>query len=441
MRPLLVSTFDLGSSFGLADSAFEEDFRRPAASLGDVGINSPLGWGSTLVLEPVGPALERWRSEAQHQVHRLAGEEALGWMADADGPLDAFETRMAELVARHPVERCALTVYSVGVAYLSLQFGPGVPVRYCEGLLNCFEFAGYTPQVSADLLAAATSHRDEAAKVLRGPLEELTRRPPAELSTDAENYQESTQFTYFRHVVLGVDPGDESAVETLVREMTDTVTPLTFELHGCLHHSSGLFVFEAKGLRTGADAATMMRDAERILADIEVTHVFAGVCNAYSALVLDAIRKQVDAYSEGASHHANPQKLNRLRAMSLAVVNLTRYDLVSMTDEDQRYFATFEAEEKLTERHAQITDGVDVLYNVQSADEQDAARRRSDLVNVVLLALTSLTLVSVLADSYNFLEGQEQLLATRVLRAVVLALLLLTLGGVLFRLIHRLNEK
>ncbi len=166
-------------------------------------------------------------------------------------------------------------------------------------------------------------------------------------------------------------------------------------------------MFEAKGLHTGADDPTMMREAERILADIEVTHVFAGVCNAYSTLVLDAIRKQVDAYSEGLAYRADPQKLNRLRATSLAVVNLTRYDLISVTEEDQKYFDAFEAEEKLQEKHTQITDGVDVLYNVQAADEQDAARRRSDLINVVLLALTSLTLVSVLADSYNFLGARS----------------------------------
>jgi len=311
----------------------------------------------------------------------------------------------------------------------------------CDGLLNCFEFAGYTPQVSADLRGAATTHWNRAAKVAHGPLEELTRRPAASIRTDDEGYQESTQFTYFRHVVLGIDPGDEAAVDEMVNGMTDRVTPVDFELHGCLHHSSGLFVFEAKGLRTGADATTMMSDAERILADIGVTHVFAGVCSAYSAFVLDAICRQVDAYSGAASDRADPQRLNRLRAMSLAVVNLTRYDLISMTEEDQKYFAAFEAEEKLGEKHEQIAGGVDVLYNVQAADEQDAVRRRSDLINAVLLALTSLTLISVLADSYDFIGGQEPLLHELVLRAVVLVLMLLSLGVVLFRLIRGLNRK
>jgi hypothetical protein len=441
MRPLLVSTFDLGASFGLADSAFKEEYRRPVASLGDVGIESPLGWGSTVVLEPAGPLIAGWRSKAQQQVHRLAEEENLGWSADLDAPRDAFEAAVAELVAVHPVEYCALTVYSVGVVYVHLRFGPGVPVRYCDGLLNCFEYAGYTPEVSAALLLAATNHRDRAAKVAHGPLEDLTRRPAATIRTDAEDYQESTQFTYFRHVVLGVDPGDKPAVDTLVKGITDTVTVVDFELHGCLHQSSGLFVFEAKGLRTGANPTTMLRDSERILADIEVTHVFAGVCNAYSTFVLEAIRKQVDAYSGAKPDHADPQRLNRLRALSLAVVNLTRYDLVSVTEEDQQYFDAFEADEKLKEKHEQITGGVDVLYSVQAADEQDALRRRSDLLNVVILALTSMTLISVLADSYNFVGGTEPLLRELVLRAVTLVLLLLLLGIVVFRLIRTLNKK
>jgi hypothetical protein len=48
---------------------------------------------------------------------------------------------MAELVAAHPVEYCALTVYSVGLVYVHLRFGPSVPVRHYDGLLNCFEYA------------------------------------------------------------------------------------------------------------------------------------------------------------------------------------------------------------------------------------------------------------------------------------------------------------
>lgn len=440
MRPLLVSTFDLGASFGIADSAFAEDCRRPAASLGDVGIDSPLGWGSTIVLEPAGPVLARWRSEALLQVRRLADEENLGWSEKSGEPLETYLARMLALVADHPVEHCALTIYSVGVVYVQVRFGPGLPVDSCEGFLNCFEYAGYTPPVSADLMTEATAHRDRAAKVAHGPLEELTRRPAATVRTDADGYQESNQFTYFRHVVLGIDPGDEAALDALVEGMTDAKQPVDFELHGRLHHSSGLFVFEAKGLRTGADAATMMRDAQRILADIEVTHVFAGVCNAYSTFVLDAIRRQVDAYGGAASDNADPQRLNRLRALSLAVVNLTRYDLISVTEEDQKYFAAFEDEEKLKEKHAQITGGVEVLYSVQAADEQDASRRRSDFFNVVILALTSMTLISVLADSYNFVGGTEPLLRELVLRAVTLSLLLLSLAVVLFRVIRNLNK-
>ena len=440
MRPLLVSTFDLGASFGISDRAFKDKCLRPPASLGDVGIDSPLGWGSTVVLQTEAPVVEGWRSEALHQVHRLLEEEALGWSADLDGPATTFEASMAELVAGHPIEHCALTVYSVGVVYVHLRFGPGIPVRYCDGLLNCFEYAGYTPQVSNALHAAAAAQRDLAAKAAPGPLEDLTRRPAATIRTDAEDYEESTLFTYFRHVALGIDPGDKTVVDALLSGITDAKKRIDFELHGCLHYSSGLFVFEAKGLSTDADATSMQRDAERILADIEVTHVFAGVCNAYSTFVLDAIRRQVDAYSGATPERADPQRLNRLRAMSLAVVNLTRYDLISVTQEDRKYFAAFEAEEKLKDKHAQITGGVDVLYNVQAADEQDETGRRSELLNMVLLALTSMTLISVLVDSYNFVGADKPLVSELVLRAVLLLLLLLFLGVVLFRLIRNLKS-
>lgn len=441
MRPLLVSTFDLGASFGIADTAFEERYVRRAASLGDVGIESPLGWGSTLALEPGGSVMTQWRSEAQDQVRRLVEEEAIGWSADRDGPLDAFVSRLSEFVATHPVQRCTLTLYSVGVVYVDLRFGAGIPVGFCEGFLNCFEFAGYTPHISAALRTAAVNHREEAALAPHGPLAALTERPAPEITIDEKQYRESTQFGYFRHVVLCVDPGDHAAVERLFEGGNDEVTKIEFELHGCLHHSSGLFVFESKDLRDGGDAETMMRDAARILADIEVTHVFAGVCNAYSTIVVDAINKQVDAYSGAKSDRADPQRLNRLRAMSLAVVNLTRYELVTVTAEDQKYFAAFEAEEKLDDKKAQITGGVEVLYNVQDADQQERTRQRDNALNMVFLALTSLTLISVLADSYNFVGGTQPLLSALVVRAITLVLLLLLLGIVVFRLIRTVNKR
>jgi hypothetical protein len=421
---MLVSSFDLGESYGIADSVFRKEVRRPPVSIGNIGVNSPLGWGTTIALDPGSKPVQAWRAAAIEQVRRKDMRESLGWTPGQGAPLPEFQDELTEVLRGHPVDRCHLTVYSVGTVYLRIQFGPDLPLPYLEGFLNCFEFAGYTPAVSDVLLHAAGDHVNSALAREARQLRALTRRERPATVRDAEGYEESGQFTYFRHVLLCVDPGDDGLVPALLADNgIDPDAGVLFEYHGMLHYSPGLYVLEVKGIDDPEDPETSRR-SERLLADIEVAHVFEGTCEAFSRLILGEIRAQVEIYSSDEPARADPDRLNRLRTVALAVVNLTQYTLVSPTDEDQGFFTRFDAEAQIDRKHQLITNAVEVLYNVQSAEQQEAASRRANRLNRAAAVLASLTVVSVMVDSYNFVREDEALLPALLPRLVTLVLLL-----------------
>jgi hypothetical protein len=116
-----------------------------------------------------------------------------------------------------------------------------------------------------------------------------------------------------------------------------------FEYHGDLHYSWPACVLVA---RTFTDRARQAEDPPeqeiaRILACIQLAHVFVGTCDAFERLFLGEIDQQVDGYVRRRPGGRSPQELNRLRTLALAVVNLTNFTLVTEAKDDQDYFTRF----------------------------------------------------------------------------------------------------
>jgi hypothetical protein len=120
--------------------------------------------------------------------------------------------------------------------------------------------------------------------------------------------------------------------------------------------------------------------------------------------------------------------LNRLRTLALAVVNLTSFNLVTAATEDRKYFDLFDQAAQIDRHHQLIQESCEVLYNVQVAETQGEEIRRQNLLNRILLLLTSFTLVSVTVDAYNFVREQESLIRGVVTRGMVLLQFVLLLS-------------
>jgi hypothetical protein len=432
MRIGIVGFFDVGMSFGLGDEVFAMEDRAPAPDIGLVGINFPLGQG--VLVDLSGPVLDAWRATARKQVRRA--EMETGWSQDLGLARDDFDDELELLVASHSITRCVLRVYAVGTVFAELAFGPGIPAPYWHGVPSCFEYAAYTPDI-ADLIHAAAQRRAEAALLPdRWGLVELSRRPLPVIQRDSKGYVERLLFTSFTRVIACIDDGDDRELVTVLD--AGGLGPddaIEFEYHGKLYYDSATCVLEPKALYDWEEKESPERQIMRMEEDIRIAHVFLGVCAAFTRLCTSEIQDQVGGYAGETKAGRASQALNRLRTLSLAVVNLTDFDQVAEAEEDQLYFSRFSADAGIERKQRTIQEAAETLYNVQVADLQRDDAKRQWTLSVIVGLLTSLTLISVTADAYDFLRQGDPLIRSQLARAVILVVEVLLIVAILGALV------
>jgi hypothetical protein len=432
MRLCLISYFDVSESYGLGDDSFLPERLAPGYDLSEVGIANPLGRGVLVDLQRDYPDLmSEWTEAALSQVDRPESE--IGHHSNAGITRAQFGDRVKIAISR-PISHCRLVILAVGVALLRLEFSEGIPVDLMRGVGRCYEYAAYTPAISAGLQSAAQqSARNAVRDMMRNRLIELTSRSKATVSGDSKGYEESSLLTTagFTSVLVCIDVGDLEIADQAARsfELGDPAPDevVNFEFHGSLRFDWATCLVEARGLaewtgniETGQE--TPEQAVGRMLACIEIAHTFLGACEAFTSLFDAEMHAQVGAYARATLGGRSSQDLNRLRTLALALVSLTNFDLVTPTEEDQQYFRLFEKSAKIGKKQGFIQEACEILYNVQEAEFQWQQDRRDRILAYFLAGLTSLTLVSVMADSYNFIGGQNAaLISSRVERLELLA--------------------
>lgn len=449
MRLSLQGYFDLGCSFGLGDDVFRQPAEERVPDIAGIGISNPLGQGIVRNLrDPEHKSvIEEWRKRAIGKVADPQME--LGYVAESglsteeqDSRFSRFKEDLISNIQRHAIDRCELTIYAVGLVFVRLDHASAIPLEFLQGFHKCYEFAAYSVEVSNALRESAL----QAAKAVVGTrsdrLRELSRRPEPRIQTGDFGYRESKLFTGFSCLGLCVDETDElSAIEPRLHEIEgNDFKPLTFDYHGKLHFGWSACILEPRTRDKGADFA--LAEMGRMLQCIQIAHVFLGTCEAFEKLFLQETLQQVEGYVKG-TYGRNSTELNRLRTLALAVISLTQYAGVAAADEDQRYFESWEEHAKLSERHHKIQQQCELLYNVQVAETQAEEEKRDRLLNRVVLFLTAFTFISVLVDSYDFIDYRAGWFSIWIHRAMILACVLLGLGVVvviILRAVGRLRR-
>ena len=438
LRPVLITSLDLGVSFGLRDTAFAED-ELADAEIGIVGLDPPIGRGVVVdVLRDHRDLLDEWREEAGRQAPRKDMEL---------GPRKLEPTFIEDLIGvvhRHPIERCTLTVYAIGTVYLELWFGPGVPDGFLRGLTKCFEYAAYRPAIGGGLHAAALRRAEQclsAQSLASSPLTELTRRDlPAviedrgELDADGRPYTEQLFIPSFTALLVCTDPDDEAKLPGRMSELDPLVEydkrpVIDFEYHGRVRFGWATSAVEARAAVNPGNPGTDEPDDQilRMLACIQIAQVHLGTCIAFEQLFRGEIDEQVGGYLRKTQGGRDPEDLNRLRNLALAVVSLTESSAVSETEEDRKYFAAFEQAAIIDKKREFISTAADMVYSVADAETQRVNTRRQNLFSAIVLLLTSLTLLSVSADVYDFVRAEQSLVEERGERVRLLAEFVLAL--------------
>jgi hypothetical protein len=322
---------------------------------------------------------------------------------------------------------CELRVHAVGTVYVELHFDKGVPFSYIHGVLRCFEYAAYRPSVADALLEAAESRIERAFGTKPTGLVELSERELPEQKRDTKGYEERMLFSGFTQLIACVDEGDDQELPAVAEAMQlrdDDV--IHFEYHGKLHYGWATCILEPNQLYGWQDPAGEGESPEqqimRMEACIRVAHVFLGTCEAFTRLFETEMHKQVGGYVEKKRAGRTAEELNRLRTLALAVVNLTDFDRVIPTEEDQAYFRKFNRNADIDGKHQMIQHATEVLYNVQVAETQDKDSRRQWILSIIVGLLTSLTLISVTADAYDFISDDQSLIERQVYRVLFVSI-------------------
>jgi hypothetical protein len=453
MEYSLQAYFDIGVSFGLGDAVFVKSASHVnVPDILKIGIRNPLGLGIQYRVDEHNPeVIAEWRRHARSKVDNpemdLGYDDSLRGGATKAPEFETFRQDLRNLIEVHPIALCELTIYAIGVVFMRLDLSRGIPVYLIQGVSHCFEYAAYLEPVSMALLNVAKRAVDNALE--RPPrkwwrrdvdvgIQGLSKRPDPETQTDERGYKESKLFTGFTHVAMCVDEGDN--VEEIKRRIQpikgDTNEPdsetLVFEYHGKIHFNWAACVLEPKSFDDPYE--TPRQQIQRMLLCIQIAHTFQGACDAFERLFFHETIHQADGYIKGKPVGRNHVELNRLRTLALAVVSLTNFAPVAAAEEDQSYFKAYNKNAKLDDMHELILTRSDILLNVQQAEAEEERARRELYLNTVVLMLTGFTLLSVLADTYGFIRGEERWFQAVVDRAKILAGIVLMLVVTLFSL-------
>jgi hypothetical protein len=410
MHLSLISYFDTGQSFGISDNVFHDDQLATLPDPDQVGISNPLGRGLLFdLLATSSQIVGHWRATAVEQVEDVE----TGWSTHITKDQREFDDNLRALIQTLPFSSFTVTVLAMGTASVEIRFGATVDVRYIRGVARCFEFAAYTPTIADELYMTAREYVARHLNDHRSHLISLSRR---EHATDPK-YDVSKVFTGFTPIFLAIDPGDRSGIKRVRKDWKFSPhNVVEFEYHGRLHYGWSACLLEPRHLegRSSMHEADWAPEAqvelERMLTCIRIAHSFLGACEAIANLFLAEIRDQVSGYIRRTTRGRSAADLNRLRTLALAIVSLTNFDLVALSEEDRRYFALFEKDSHLERYRALISNACDTLYNVQVAEQQKQDSHRSNVLGAILLLLTSLTVISVASDAYNFIAGQQALI-------------------------------
>ena len=187
------------------------------------------------------------------------------------------------------------------------------------------------------------------------------------------------------------------------------------------------------------------KQIRRMLLCIQIAHTFQGALVAFDKLFENEARVDAEGFIRGEPGGLKYIQINRLRALVLAVIGLTKFKSVTETAEDQEYFAAYDKYAKLEDFHKHILANSEVLSTVQKGESELEQERRDDWLNTAVLFLTGFTMLTVLKDIFEFLKSEDTGVGANVLHdQIATAVTIMLILVILFlrrKVVHRRSRQ
>lgn len=181
----------------------------------------------------------------------------------------------------------------------------------------------------------------------------------------------------------------------------------------------------------------------RILFLLKMAQVYYGICDGFERLFSHHIASSVRENLSGEDSVYDVVSLNRLRTIAHTVAEFTRFGALSQNISDQKLLNSFDQMGGLSQKIEHLASACEIFTNIQNEVLEHKQARRDKRLNVYAMALTVLTLVSVLADMLSInaalmLGGWTMLLKLSAILGLVILVIYLAFEG---RFVRRKSKK
>jgi len=412
MRLSLQGYFDLGASFGLGDTS----------QVANLVINDPCGGAELLDLK--GTEIEQlWRRGARNKVNdpelHFGFQRTSSTLEESEEEFVRFKRELADCIEKQRSELFYLSIHPVGTVFVRLDLASGVPAKFVQGILQCYEWAAYEPEMSECLWREARKAVERTHALDEDHLWKISARRPVSMKTDEEKEGKRlkadwfTLLPSFMCIALCVDQDDDAeAIKRTLRDYKKIAEPIEFEYLGKLHFGWYSSLLEPSKLPAPAKTPEQaLERMGRMVECIRIAIVFLGTCEALRNLFSNHGLLQMggsvpmvrtDGSDDKPLEALNWRNLNHLRSLATAVTGRLNYYFVSAADEDQQFFKLWEQYAQIESRKRWILEQCELLYSVEVANAEEARKKREMKLNTTIFAFTALTVVSVVADAHHF---------------------------------------
>jgi len=456
MKIAVVSQFDLGVTLGIDDEKFNEDnlskirkidiktqefngviVKNVIGSVGktmddedsseywpsEVGLNLPIGYGIEIELSD--EFIAYWKKIALEFISIENSKwEGYGFFRlDKNSPEDDLKYNdIVNIMNECKPVKATITLFSIGIAYISLVIDNVNKAENVIELFHCFERTGYK-EISEILTDLST----KIINILscNNSLKRLSERFKIEDSFDSNNL-----IPGFTLILI---PRISDDMEKIINKMAN------FE---CLERNDELekVITDEATIYIGWKSLIILPDGEESevcsynerasLEILKICLIFYGITSAYQRLFLEKFTSiiKLNFHQENMDEIKSCNKNILLHdaittdlfyKLSMAIAELTQFNMITESNSNIAVFNAFDKFANINEKRRKIQSLAEIFIRNYNQAIEKAERKRAENLNKYVLFFTILTLISVVADSFGILDKLKILISDNMTISII----------------------
>ncbi|OPZ98815.1 MAG: hypothetical protein BWY72_00646 [Bacteroidetes bacterium ADurb.Bin416] len=377
-----------------------------------IGLNVPIGAGLQVDLSG-SPLMDQWHNEAL---------EAASNPAFMGSYYEDYPENIVSLVQsfRDSVSfvKADASLYGLGVGYLCVVSGELTEALkpYALWIYRCYEYASYGTYSSGQFSRSFRSlmYRIYTAFDPKDGVESITQRKiPCDF------------FPGYQLLLLCSQPGDLAVAEEVLSdydELSDVVL------------DDGL-------VKLGWAAAILQptnKDyVSRIVYLLKMAQVFYGICDSFEKLFAYHLSASIQSALSKNDQFEDTTALNKLRTIAHTVTEFTRFDALTQNISDLKLLRRFDELGNMTTKIEHVSSACETFITIQNDVLEHEQANRDKRLNMYAMALTALTVISVMADLLSINDAVHTSGVSVVVKMGVLQLLVIFLIYLYFETKYR----